>query len=404
MIELRICFKNLKPCPFSIEEKANTAFVFMPFEEELREVYITGIKETLEDLGWTCNRSDEKFDAPEIICTICKNAQEASLILADLTGRNPNVFLEVGLAFGLEKYVVFLSQTPEDIPFDTRTFRTIIYDPHELPGLRKNVRALVKSIKIPSKFPKASLFERRCVETKRIKEVPTKPLMEIFIGSTYEGEEWLPANEENLAIMRCIPYVFRTALDKIVPRRAYFEFKSKSPEIFAKMDSDGFFHAVIPLLVEEEKYCLSWIVNDIAQALFFIVRVMKKKGVKTEQTLRIDLHGIRGIRVLPFFRYWSHREWAFSEGEDFVFYQKTFNPKEKWVVLFNLLCEIYKEICIDLGIVEIKDETVAQNVKNIVREMDTLRTTYTPAGLEALSLDEIFGESSNSVSPTVTKE
>ena len=368
----------------------------MPFEEGLREVYITGIKETLEDLGWNCHRSDEKFDAPEIICTICKNAQEASLILADLTGRNPNVFLEVGLAFGLEKYVVFLSQTLEDIPFDTRTFRAIIYDPHELPNLRKNIRALVKNIKIPPRLPKVSVFEQRYVEKKRTKEVPPKPLMEIFIGSTYKSEEWLPANEENLDIMRCIPYIFRISPDGVVPRRGYFEFKSKSPEIFSKMDSEGFFHAVVPLLADENKYCLSWIVGDIAETLFFIVRVMKKKGVKTEQTLRIDLHGIRGLRVLPFARYWSHREWAFSDGEDFVFYKKTFNPKEKWVFFFNLLCEVYKDLCIDLGIVQIKDETVEQNVKQIIREMDTLRTTYTTAGLEGLSLDEILGGQSNS--------
>jgi len=370
----------------------------MPFAKVLRDVYIIGIKENLEDLGWTCHRADEKFDAPEIVCTICKNTQEASLIIADLTGRNANVFLEVGLAFGLEKYVVFLSQNPKDIPFDTRAFRTIIYDPLELPSLRKNLRALIRSIKIPPRLPKVSVFERRYAEKKRIKEVPPKPLMEMFIGSTYESEEWLPANEENRNIMRCIPYVFRTALDGVVPRRGYFELKSKSPEIFARMGSDGFFHAVVPLNTEEEKYYLSWIVDDIAQALFFIVRVMKKKGVRTEQTFRIDLHGIRGLRVLPFFRYRSLREWAFSEEQDFIFYQKTFNPKEKWVFFFNLLCEIYKEICIDLGIVEIKNETVTQNVKEILCAIDSLRTTYTSAGLEHLSLDEIFGESSNQTS------
>lgn len=111
--------------------------------------------------------------------------------------------------------------------------------------------------------------------------------------------------------------------------------------------------------------------------------------------MRIDLHGIKGLQIFPFPRYRSLREWAFSEEQDSVFYQKTFNPKEKWVFLFNLLCEIYKDICIDLGIVQIKDETVVRNVKQIVSEIDTLRTTYTPAGLEALSLDEIFGESSN---------
>lgn len=392
--ELRICFKNLRPCPFSVEEKPKTAFVLMPFEEELKEVYMIGVKETLGDLGWICHRSDERFDTPEIICTICKNAQEANLILADLTGRNRNVFLEVGLAFGLEKYVVFLSQSPEDMPFDAKTFRTIMYDPRKLPELRRKIRTLIRSIKITPKLPKVSLFKRQYAETKRIKEVPPKPLMEMFIGSTYESEEWLLANEENLDIMRCVPYVFRIPLDGVVPRRGYFEFKSKSPEIFARIDSEGFFHAVIPLLTEAEKYYLNWIVNDIAEALFFIVRVMKKKGVKTDQTLRIDLHGIRGLRVFPFSRYRSIREWAFSEEQDFIFYQKTFNPKEKWVFLFKLLCEIYKDICVDLGVVEIKDETVAQNVKQIVREMDNLRTAYQPSGLDALSLKEIFGESS----------
>jgi hypothetical protein len=146
---LRTCFKNLEPCPFSVEEKANKAFVFMPFSNELQNIYTYGIKETLEDLGWTCHRSDEKFDTPEIICTICKNVQESSLIFADLTGRNPNVFLEVGLAFGLEKRVVFLSQNPDSIPFDTRTFRTLIYNPLELSDLKNKIRILMESIKIP---------------------------------------------------------------------------------------------------------------------------------------------------------------------------------------------------------------------------------------------------------------
>jgi hypothetical protein len=174
---LRICFKNLEPCPFSIEEKANTAFVFIPFSEKFQEIYTNGIKRTLEDLGWTCHRADEKFDTPEIICTICKSIQEASLIIADLTGRNPNVFLEVGLAFGLEKHVIFLNQNPNDIPFDTRTFRTLIYNPLELADLKNKIRVLVESIKTPVKTSKTT-FERWCEKEKRIREIPTEPLIE----------------------------------------------------------------------------------------------------------------------------------------------------------------------------------------------------------------------------------
>lgn len=181
LAELRICFKNLEPCPFSIEDKPNTAFVFMPLRKEFQDVYSIGIKETLENLGWACSRADEKFDTPEIVCTICKSAQEASLIIADLTRRNPNVFLEVGLAFGLEKYVVLLSQIPTDIPFDTRTFRTIIYDRDKILNLRESLRALVKNIKIIPKSRRESsdnqpeLARRRQDHSIKIKDEALKP-------------------------------------------------------------------------------------------------------------------------------------------------------------------------------------------------------------------------------------
>lgn len=375
----------------------------MPFEEELRDVYISGIKQTLEDLGWNCHRSDEKFDAPEIVCTICKNSQEASLILADLTGKNPNVFLEVGLAFGLEKYVVFLSQNPEDIPFDTRTFRTIVYDPRELPSLKSNIRSLIESIKIPSRLPKESIFESKWAKLKKIKGVPSEPVMELFIGATSKTKEWLPTNRENLDLMRCIPSIFEN--QEVVPRRKHFEFKSRSPEIFVRMYSDGFFQCVLPLWEasredsEVKYYHLHLIMAEIAEPLFFLVRVMKLKEIKTEYKLKLDLHGVSGLQVSPFSRksaFWlSRKTWSFSEDADSLSYQKTFNPKEKWVSVFNLLCEIYKEICIDLGIIDIKDENISQNVKEVISSMRALRTTYSGRGLERVSLDEIFGKSRN---------
>jgi hypothetical protein len=153
----------------------------MPLRKEFQDVYSDGIKKTFEDLGWSCSRADERFDTPEIMCTICKSAQEASLIIADLTGRNPNVFLEVGLAFGLEKYVVLLSQIPTDIPFDTRTFRTITYDRDKISNLSESLRALVKEIKIIPKSRRessdnqAELARRRQDHSIKIKDEALKP-------------------------------------------------------------------------------------------------------------------------------------------------------------------------------------------------------------------------------------
>jgi hypothetical protein len=227
--------------------------------------------------------------------------------------------------------------------------------------------------------------------------------MELFIGSTSETKEWLPTTQENLDLMRCIPDVFRNK--NVIGRRDHFEFESSSLGIFARIYSDGFFHCALPLWEvspedsEVKYYHLHLIMSEIAEPLFFLVRVMKLKEVKIEHTLRLDLHGIGGLQVFPFSRehmFWlSRRTWSFSEEANFLSYQKTFNPKEKLVSLFNLLCEIYKDICIDLGIIDIEDETVSQNVKQIVGSLHTLRTTYSGRGLERLSLEEIFGESSN---------
>lgn len=388
------CFKNLEPCPFPSEEREKTAFVFMPFNKELQEVYEKGIKKALEDLGWKCHRSDEKFDAPEIICTICKNAQEANLIFADLTGKNPNVFLEVGLAFGLGKHVVLLSQSPSDIPFDARTFRTLFYDPQELLNLKGEIHALIESIKPKPRMSKATIFESKYNETKRIKGVSNEPLVEIFIGSTNDTIEWLPKSQENFELMRAVSDVLN--IESIVPRRRSFEFVGRSSDISASMDFDGFFHAVIPFRCDQgtEQYYLNRMFFDIVEVFLSVVRVMKKKEVKAGQTLRLDLHGMKGLNVHLFADRFVIRDLAylFSREQESITYEKTFDPRQEWIYFYNLICEIYNDICIDLGVTGMNEETRRQNVRHILLQMNSLRTPYTSGGLESISMKEFFGD------------
>jgi hypothetical protein len=51
----------------------------------------------------------------------------ASFIVADLSDRNPNVFYELGLAHVVGKPVILAAERGEDIPFDLKGIRTIIY-------------------------------------------------------------------------------------------------------------------------------------------------------------------------------------------------------------------------------------------------------------------------------------
>jgi len=44
----------------------------------------------------------------------------ARVLIAELTGKNPNVFYELGLAHAQGKDVILLTQSINDVPFDLR--------------------------------------------------------------------------------------------------------------------------------------------------------------------------------------------------------------------------------------------------------------------------------------------
>ena len=75
-------------------------FVAMPFAEEFEDVYEFGIYEPVRKCGYICERVDETHFAGDILQRIKDRIQAAKFVLADLTGGRPNVYLEVGYAWG----------------------------------------------------------------------------------------------------------------------------------------------------------------------------------------------------------------------------------------------------------------------------------------------------------------
>ena len=53
------------------------------------------------------------------------------LILADLSGKNPNVFYELGLAHALAKPAILVVESMGDVPFDLRALRVLQYDKND---------------------------------------------------------------------------------------------------------------------------------------------------------------------------------------------------------------------------------------------------------------------------------
>jgi hypothetical protein len=102
-------------------------FVMMPFSRKFRPVYDEHIKKVAETFKLECKRADE-FHAPRsIVSDIWSAINQARLIIGDCTGKNPNVFYEIGIAHALGKETILIAQSERDIPFDISPIRVIIY-------------------------------------------------------------------------------------------------------------------------------------------------------------------------------------------------------------------------------------------------------------------------------------
>jgi len=121
------------------------ALVLMPFKKEFDEVYRVAFKEPLTELGYRCERIDELPFVGDVVQKLYDKLEHAGLIIAEMTGQNPNVFYELGYADALRKTVILVAQTAADVPFDVRSRRVITYE-DGLPQLKERLIDTVKNL------------------------------------------------------------------------------------------------------------------------------------------------------------------------------------------------------------------------------------------------------------------
>lgn len=400
MVKDLLCFKNLEDCPFhSVDEKYKTAFVLMPFEERFAKVYLKGIKDGLPT-GWECNRSDERWDIPEALCKICKSIQEATLIIADITGRNPNVFLELGLSFGLEKKSILMTQNINDLPFDVRTFNAIKYDSDNLDDLHRKLREAISQLDpIPRASKEAMVFDENLQKAEEILEYQAPhveqsgPAMQILIGSKSNERDWLPPSEENRNLLQCAPsFLFK----EVKSRHDYFEFEPRE-NCFLRIMRNGFIISKFPTAqwdyqteMNTRTIYIHELVRNIAELFFFACRIMKQKEIRDGQRMKIQLLNVKGHPIKSDLSFWFSR-WNYDFAESFIVLEEDFNPSDEWKSLLGTLSRIYRVICEHATITDISDETIKTNLRKMSGQIDELRTTYTSfGGVKALNLNEIF--------------
>ena len=140
-------------------------FIIMPFgshhkdpdgARKLDQIYNEWIKPAVESVKipkkkneyLNCHRADKEVRPGDIITHIIEQLVDSCIVIADLTGQNPNVFYELGVRHTVRNNTILISENLDDIPFDLRGLRAIPYkyDPENMLKFKKKLKESLEAI------------------------------------------------------------------------------------------------------------------------------------------------------------------------------------------------------------------------------------------------------------------
>lgn len=119
-------------------------FVAMPYDDAMLDVYEFGVCGPVNDAGCLCERCDQEAFTGDVLDRIRSRISSASVVIADMTGANPNVYLEVGYAWGQGVPTLLIARKGEELLFDVKTHRCIYYK--SISDLRRQLTNLLPGI------------------------------------------------------------------------------------------------------------------------------------------------------------------------------------------------------------------------------------------------------------------
>jgi len=138
-------------------KRDDLCFVIMPFRDAQLQFVEHAVKPVVTSLGLECKLANEfRGGHNDIVEEIWVALNEARFLIVDLTGQNPNVYYELGIANTLGKQIIAIHKkgAPDEdarLPFDVRTRRTVFYEDTMAGGaafqkeLREHIEAILQS-------------------------------------------------------------------------------------------------------------------------------------------------------------------------------------------------------------------------------------------------------------------
>lgn len=128
--------ERLREVGYSSDAKPHV-FVAMPFSDSKSDHYHYGIQGAVHRAGFLCERADLTTFTGDVLGWVKDRISGATMVIADLSGANPNVYLEVGYAWGRNIPTILLTDDVSDLKFDIQGQRCLAYS---------NIRELEKKL------------------------------------------------------------------------------------------------------------------------------------------------------------------------------------------------------------------------------------------------------------------
>ena len=157
------------------------------------------IKPALSD-KYDVKRADELYHSDRIDDKIFDALTKSDLVIVDITGNNPNVFLELGYRKALDLPTIFLrQQTNEDIPFDIRTINIIQYDLKNTSGtdVLESVSKTIQRIQKTEESLDFSTLKKKNNDEKDYVTTQEFTQLKSTINNIYDAIETLNSNIAN---------------------------------------------------------------------------------------------------------------------------------------------------------------------------------------------------------------
>lgn len=279
-------------------------FVLMPFREEFNDIYMYGIKAVAEEVGAYAERVDEQDYMESILERIYNQINKADIIVADMTGQNPNVFYEVGYAHALGKIVLLLTQNANDIPFDLKHRPHTIYRGRiEIvrEQLRKRLIWAISELKKTGEDASSEILDVsiRGIEVPENIPLSDAPLIFRLTGSKITYSFRVIVRNSSPDTINGISYIYLFAAANT--HLTFLQGKTEDLKAIEPYAAHPFDSKDDLLNQYRLEYAIPALPPGVTETFDFNVQVVKRvNAYKVEERLRLRLHSATQIHDYPF--------------------------------------------------------------------------------------------------------